>query len=145
MKKILGSAFAYIYLIFPMGLVLLILLMSPLMFFSDIDAIRSSGFAGPNMGLSMIGICGLFIGISLLIPVLRRIYAVFPWLYAFVKIFFASLVILNLGITILNFGYQTVNPSRHTLFFVLMIVFVIIGRLCMSFYFHRYPVYKEGE
>lgn len=145
MRKILGSTMAFVYLIFPMSFILLILLVTPLMFFSDVSAIRTSGFAGPDTALPMIGVSGLVIGISLLVPVFRRIYAVFPWLYPFVKIFFVGMVIINIALSILNFGYQTGSDTRHTLFFILMIVFVVIGRLGMSFYFHRNPVHEEGE
>jgi hypothetical protein len=145
MRKLLGSTLAFIYLIFPMSLVLLILIFTPLMFFSDVSAIRTSGFAGPDTAFSMIGLSGLVIGISLLIPPLRRIYGVFPWLYPFVKIFFVGMIILNIAISILNVGYQTVSDTRHTLFFILMVVFVVLGRLGMSFYFHRNPVLEEGE
>ncbi|WP_449540102.1 hypothetical protein [Ferdinandcohnia sp. Marseille-Q9671] len=145
MRKLLGSTLAFGYLIFPMSFILLILLVTPLMFLSDVSAIRTSGFAGPDTALSMIGVSGLVIGISLLVPVLRRIYAVFPWLYPFVKIFFVGMVIINIALSILNFGYQTVSGTRHMLFFILMIVFVVLGRLGMSFYFHRNPVHEEGE
>lgn len=131
---------AAIYFIFPMSFVLIILLFTPLMFFSDVSAIRTSGFAGPDLAISTISITGLFIGISLLVPALRKMYTVFPWLYSFVKIFFVTLVILNLGIAILNYGYEVNNPTRHTIFFILMIVFVVIGRLAMCFYFWHNPV-----
>jgi hypothetical protein len=145
MRKILGSTLAFVYLLFPMGLVLLILIFTPLMFFSDVSAIRTSGFAGPDTALSTIGLSGFVIGISLLIPPLRRIYGVFPWLYPFVKIFFVGMIILNIAISILNVGYQTGSDTRHTLFFILMVVFVVLGRLGMSFYFYRNPVLEEGE
>lgn len=144
LRKELGL-FAAVYFVFPMGLIFLILIFTPLMFFSDISAIRNSGFAGPDVGLSLIGISGFVIGISLLVPALRKMYTYFPWLFSFVKIFFVSMVILTLGLSILNYGYKIVSPTRHTIFFILMIVFVIVGRLAMSVYFKRKPVMIERE
>ena len=140
LKNLLGGTFAAIYFIFPMGFVLLLLIFTPIMFLSDVSAIRTSGFAGPNTSLAMIGMSGLVIGLSLLIPPLRKMYNVFPWLYSFVKIFFVTTVVLNLGLAILNFGYEMNNPTRHTIFFILMILFVVVGRLAMCYYFWRNPV-----
>lgn len=143
--RIIGILITIAYLIFPMGLIFLLLIFVPLTFFSDVSMVRTSGFAGPQDQLSLIGLSGLVIGLSLLISPLRRIYTFFPWMYAFVKIFFVGMVVLLGGIAILNFGYQTVNPTRQTTFYVLMIVFVIIGRLLMSFYFMRKPVNIDEE
>jgi len=140
LKNILGSMTAAIYFIFPMSLILLVLLVMPLMFLSDVSAITDSGFAGPNTAGSFIGVCGLFIGLSLLIPPLRKMYLVLPWLYPFVKIFFVDLVILNIGISILNYGYQVNNKLRHQIFFFLMILQIVISRIAMCIYFKRKPV-----
>lgn len=140
LKDLLGGTIAAIYFIFPMSFVFIILLFTPLMFFSDVNVIRTSGFAGPNLAISIISVTGIFIGISLLIPALRKMYNVFPWLYSFVNIFFVTTVILNLGLAILNFGYEMNNPTRHTIFFILMILFVVVGRLAMCYYFWRNPV-----
>ncbi|MFP7492991.1 hypothetical protein SFC66_04305 [Terribacillus saccharophilus] len=140
LKRLLGSTFAAFYFIFPMGIVYLLLIFTPLMFYSDVSAIRSSGFAGPNTSISLIAVAGLITGISLLVPALRRVYDVFPWLFSFIKIFFLSFVILNLGIAILNYGYEVNNPTRHVLFYILMVVFVLIGRLALSYYFWKKPV-----
>nr|BAA31536.1 unnamed protein product [Bacillus sp.] [Bacillus sp. (in: firmicutes)] len=140
LKKIFGFTFATLYFIFPMGFVILLLVITPMLFMSDVSVIRTSGFAGPNDGIVLISIAGLFIGISLLVPVLRKVYDVFPWLYPFIKIFFVSYVILHLGTVILNYGYEINNPTRHTIFYILMIAFIIVGRLAMSFYFWKKPV-----
>lgn len=140
LKSLLGGTFAAIYFIFPMGFVLLLLIFTPIMFLSDVSAIRTSGFAGPNTSMAMIGMSGLVIGLSLLIPPLRKMYNVFPWLFSFVKIFFVTFMILNLGLAILNYGYEVDNPTRHMWFFILMIVFIIVGRLAMCVYFWWKPV-----
>jgi len=66
-------------------------------------------------------------------------YRVLPWLYSFVKIFYVNLIILGIGLIILNFGYQTQNNTRHTVFFILMILQVVICRLAMCIYFKIKP------
>ena len=55
------------------------------------------------------------------------------------------MVILMIGISILNFGYKTIDPSRHTLFYTIMTLFVVVGRLGMSVYFKWRPVNIEEE
>lgn len=145
LKRILGNTLVAAYFIFPFSIILLVLLLMPLLFLMDVNAIMASGFAGPNLAASFIGVSGLFIGLSLLIPPLRKIYRVFPWLFPFVKIFFINFVILNIGLAILNFGYEISNEARHTTFFVLMIVQLVICRLGMSIYFRLRPVHKRGK
>jgi len=138
-KNLLGYIIATIYFIFPMCLILLMLILMPMFFLTDVSTVRSSGFAGQNTAGLFIGMCGLFIGVSLLIPPLRKMYRVLPWLYSFVKIFYTNLIILCIGLLILNFGYQTQNDTRHTVFFILMILQVVICRLAMCIYFKIKP------
>lgn len=137
LKSLLGSMAAAVYFIFPMALVILMLLFTPLMFPTDVSAITASGFAGPNTAISITGVCGLSIGLSLIIPSLRQMYRALPWLYPFIKIFFIDLLILNTGITILNYGYQIHSEARHTLFYILMIIQIVVCRIAMCIYFKR--------
>jgi len=137
MKNKLATALAIMYFIFPMSFALLVLLFMPLGFLMDVDAIRSSGFSGPRTSAVFIGLCGVIIGISLLIPAFRRMYSALPWLYTFVKIFFVNLVLLNIGLAILNFGYEVNSSFRQTSFYLLMIGFVVVGRVGMSVYFNK--------
>jgi hypothetical protein len=139
LKSILGSTAAAVYFIFPMSFILLILLFTPLMFLSDVSAVRNSGFAGPNSAGAMIGASGLVLGLSLLIPPLRKMYKVFPWLYSFTKIFYMDLIIFNISSTILNYGYEINNPARHTVFYVLMIIQIIVCRAAMCIYYKKRP------
>jgi hypothetical protein len=140
LKSLLGSTAAFIYFIFPMCFVILFLIIYPLGFMSDVSSIRGSGFAGPNNAASFIGVCGLFIGLSMLIPPFRKMYGVLPWLYSFIKIFFIDFVIVNIGIAILNYGYEVNNSTRHTIFYIMMIVQIIICRIIMCIYFKKKPV-----
>lgn len=145
LKNLLGSTAAAIYFIFPMLLVILVLIFTPLMFSTDVSSITGSGFAGPNTSASIIGVCGLSIGLSLVIPPLRKMYLTLPWLYPFVKIFFIDMIILNIGITILNYGYQVNSEARHTLFYMLMIVQIVVCRIVMCIYFRIRPVDRIEE
>jgi hypothetical protein len=140
LKSLLGSTFAAMYFIFLMSIVLLLLIFMPLGFLTEVDSMRSSGFATPNSAASFIGVSGLIIGLSLLIPPLRKMYGALPWLYSFTKIFFVNLIILNVALTILNIGYQINNSARHTMFFILMILQLVICRIAMCIYFRLKPV-----
>ncbi|WP_346936412.1 hypothetical protein [Clostridium sp.] len=144
-KNLLGYIIATIYFIFPMCLILLMLTFMPIFFLTDVSTVRSSGFAGQNTAGLFIGMCGLFTGVSLLVPPLRKMYRVLPWLYSFVKIFYVNLIILCIGLLILNFGYQTQNDARHTVFFILMILQVVICRLAMCIYFKTKPAKTINE
>jgi hypothetical protein len=138
--NLMGNAVAVVYFIFPMSFAILLLLYMPFGFLTDVSTIRTSGFAGPNTAASIIGTCGLIIGLSLLIPPLRKIYRALPWVYHFIKIFYADLIILNIGLAILNYGYQVISEARHTFFFALMIVQIALCRLAMCYYFKIRPV-----
>lgn len=146
LKSFLGSKSAFFYFIFVMCWVILLLAIAPLMLYSDINVIRESGFSVPNIGIELIGVLGLFIGLSLLIPSFRRMYYNLPWLFPFVKILFIDVIIMSFAIMILNYGYEVQNNTRHTIFFILMIVQIILCRAAMCIYFNKKPVrYIEGD
>lgn len=145
LKNLLGNIAAAVYFIFPMSLIILLLLFTPLMFQSDVSSITGSGFAGPNTAASLIGMCALSIGLSLIITPLRKMYIAFPWFYPFVKIFFIDMIILNVGIAILNYGYQVTSEARHTLFYILMIIQIAVCRIAMCIYFRIRPANRIEE
>jgi hypothetical protein len=136
-KSFFGSVAALIYFLTVMWWVLLLLPFVVLMLFTDIGVIRSSGFSTVNTGISFIAIFGLLLGLSLLIPAFRKMYYKLPWLFPYVKIMYLNLIIMSIAVTLLNYGYEVQNPARHTLFFILMIIQIIIFRLLMSLYFSR--------
>ncbi len=148
-KKIidfLGNVVAVIYFFTAMMIVLFLLGGGPFMLISNIDVIRESGFANPNSGQAIMGLSGLFIGISLLIPPLRKMYYKLPWLFPFTKILFVDVLILSIAVAILNYGYEIQSSSRHAIFFGLMIGQIIIGRALMCIYFNKNKVeYIGGE
>lgn len=138
--RVLSNIVALLYFIFPMSLVMLILLLQPLMLPKEISTIIDSGFAGPNYARGLVGMFGLVIGLSMLIPPLRKIYQVLPWFYPFIKIFFINFIIVNIGLSILHYGYEVNNEARHTMFYALMTAQLVICRIAMCVYFKYRPV-----
>ncbi|SHK44130.1 hypothetical protein SAMN02745163_03811 [Clostridium cavendishii DSM 21758] len=139
LKGLLGSGIAAVYFIFPMCFILILLAIMPFVFFITVSITIKSGFSITNMASTNVVFCGFFIGLSLLIPVLRKMYHVLPWLYSFIKIFFIDLVIINIGIMIMNAGYQIGNTTRHIIFTILMIVQILVCRIGMCIYFKLNP------
>lgn len=144
LKSFLGNIAALVYFLTVMWWVLLLLMFVPLGLFSEIDTVLSSGFATTNIGATFIGIFGLFIGLSLLIPAFRKMYYKLPWMFPFVKILYPNVVIMSIATMLLNYGYEVQSPARHTLFFVLMIVQIILCRALMCIYFSRNKVQYIG-
>jgi hypothetical protein len=144
-SRLLANVFAVLYFVSFMIATLFFLLTIPFMYLTDIQVLRSTGFAMPdNPNMTMIGVFGLIIGLSMLIPALRIMYYKLPWLAPFVKIFFCNSLIMALAFTILNYGYEVQDPGRHRAFFWLMIAQIVACRLAMSFYFHRRPAKFTG-
>lgn len=144
LKGYLGSTTAFIYFVLVMWWIILLLVLSPLMLFTDIQTIRESGFATSNVGMDLIGILGLFIGLSLLIPSIRKIYYKLPWLFPLVKILFIDVAIMGTAVSILNYGYEIGNATRHNIFYALMIGQIVVCRIAMCIYFHKKPIKHIG-
>ena len=131
LKSFLGNTMAFLYFIFVMLWILLLLAFVPFGLFMDIQIIRESGFSTTNIGMTFIAILGLFIGISLIVPVFRKMYYKLPWLLSYVKIFYCNLVIMSIATSILNYGYEVQDSKRHMIFFILMIAQIVICRIGM--------------
>lgn len=126
-----------IYFFIIMFATILMLLLMPLMFIDDANAIISSGFSsrsGSRM-LMVTGVVGLFIGISLVVKTLRGMYNRLPWLFPLVKVGYLNMIILNIATLILDYGYEQSNLTRHIIFITLMIVQILVCRIIMSIYF----------
>jgi len=144
LKNVLGSTAAVIYFLTVMWWILLMLIFVPIGLFFDINTICKSGFSTSNIGTTFIGIFGLFIGLSLLIPAFRKMYYKLPWMFPFVKILYSNVIIMSIATMLLNFGYEVQNPSRHRLFFIIMICQIIICRALMCIYFSKKKVQYIG-
>ncbi len=139
-SSIAGNAIAIIYFVLVMWWVIILLAIVPVMLFTDINTVLESGFATTDIGLTFMGIFGLFIGLSLLIPPCRRIYHKLPWLYTYVRILFLDVIIMCIALTILNRGYEVQSEARHSLFFTLMVAQIVLCRVAMCIYLRKKPV-----
>lgn len=142
LESTVRNVIAGVYFLILMTITLLVLFIEPIAFFVDTKSIVISGFVKQNVGqaFSIMGACGLIIGMSLLIPTLRRMYYKLPWLYSAVKIFFLNFIILSIATGILNYGYETKNVRMHIMFFIIMVIQILACRLGMSFYFKFRPI-----
>ncbi len=147
-KKIWMGVPALLYLVFVFWIVIIFL---PIVIINNIPgyaiSIIESGFANPDINtqlLSIITVFSLLIGLSLLIPLNRRMYYTFPWLYPYVKILFVDYIILSVSIIILNYGHMEDNDSRRLLFKVLAIIFFIVARITQCIYFKHKKVAALG-
>ncbi len=144
-KSIFGNIILVIYVVTVMWWLLLLLPLVPIMtIFSDIPGIINSGFSSSNTGIAFIGIFGLFIGISLLIPPLPKMYYKLPWLFPYVKIFYVDVIIMSIATILLNIGYEVQSDARHVKFFILMVAQIIICRVLMCIYFWKKNVNHIG-
>lgn len=144
LKNLLADFAAIIYFLAVMMWVLLLLALVPIIIFSDISIIFKSGFATSNTGTAFIGLFGLAIGISMLIPAFRRMYYKLPWMFPFVKIMYLNVIIMSVAVMLLNYGYEVQSPSRHKLFVIIMICQIIVSRILMCIYFYKRKVRHIG-
>jgi hypothetical protein len=115
-------------------------------FISDINAVLQSGFAKSNeKNMMVLGFMGFFIGMSLVMPALRRMYYKLPWLFPLVKILYLDVIILGVAAMIINYGYEVQDKTRHTVFFFIMLGEIIAGRLLMCRWFDKKKVKYVGS
>lgn len=108
--------------------------------FTDIQIVLQSGFGTQQVALGILAILSFFSGVTMLVPLFRKNFYKYPWLYPYIMILTVNLAILAVGIEILNYGYQVQNESRHTLFFWIMIVQLIVSRLVFCIFCHKKTV-----
>jgi hypothetical protein len=137
MKEFFSTLSSVGYFILVMSWLIPLLLFLPFGIITDINTVRVSGFSGQNTGISFIAVLGALIGFSMLIPAFRKMYYKLPWLFPYVKIFFINVVIISVASMIINYGYEIQNETRHTIFFILMLCEIVIGRILMCLYFSR--------
>lgn len=146
LKSILSALPAVLYFLTIMWWVILLMpMLTFITLVADIPTIIESGFAAPSVPPPFIAIFGLFIGLSLSVPAFRKMYYKLPWLYPYVKIIYMDLVIVGVASMILNYGYQVQNPTRHNLFYILMLIQLVVCRLLMCVYLQKRKVNYIGE
>ena len=109
-------------------------------FSDDISSVLSSGFATQTIGLFYIMMFSVIFGITMVVPAFRKCFYKLPWLYPLITILMADIAILVFAEEILNYGYSVQNDSRHSLFFAIMIIQMIVCRLAMCLYCFKKPL-----
>lgn len=140
MKRWISNIAAILWFFGVVIWMLLMLLFTLLILPSDMTSIIDSGFGIKPIGFTFLLIFSFIFGITMLVPAFRQCFRKLPWLYPYITILTANVTILSIGIAILNYGYQVQSDTRHTLFFVLMIVQIIVCRIAMCFFFHKKPM-----
>lgn len=123
-------------LIWCLLLMLLFLIMLP----SDISNIMKSGFGTQTIGFTFLWLICFIVGITMLVPAFRNCFRKLPWLYPYVTIITADIAIISIATEILNYGYSVQNETRHTLFYALMIIQIVVCRIAMCIYCHKKPL-----
>ncbi|MBF0779664.1 MULTISPECIES: hypothetical protein [unclassified Granulicatella] len=139
MNKLIVNIIEKLWLI-VISLVLVLSTISIPALFDSIHTVLQSGFGTTQVALSILAIVSLFSGITMLVPLFRKNFYKYPWLYPYIIILTVNLAILAVGIEILNYGYQVQNEARHTLFFWIMVVQLIVSRLAFCIFCHKKTV-----
>jgi hypothetical protein len=144
MRNFLLNALAILYFLVLMVPSILMLLLVVLFMLTDIYLVLKIGYPRSNAWIFMASLFSLIVGISTLVPAFRRMYRIFPWLFACVRMFLYNLLILSAALWLVNYGYEVQNDARHGLFAVITILLIVICRLAMSIYFHYRPARFAG-
>lgn len=141
----ISDIIAIIWFVFAVLPSMLFLAFVPMMVLMDIDTVLSSGFSTVNMEFMMLGVACIPFGITMMVPCFRKCFEKLPWLFPFIIVLIVDTLIITIGFSILNFGYEVQSESRHTLFFALMIVQIVLCRIGMSVYFKLKPLNNIKE
>lgn len=137
MKRWISNVIAILWFF---GVVIWMLLLLPIVLLTlpgDINSIMESGFGTQTVGFTFLFLFGLIFGVTMLVPTFRKCFKKLPWLYSYVIILFADVAIVAIATEILNYGYSVQNDTRHTLFFALMIIQIVICRIIMCIFWHK--------
>lgn len=140
MKKILSNIAAIVWFFAALLWMLLIMLLCLIMIPTDISSMLKSGFGTQTAGFLFLLFFSFIYGITMLVPAFRKCFKVLPWLYPYTVILTMDIIILAVAEEILNYGYSVQNDTRHTIFFVIMIVQMVVCRLAMCLYCHKKTV-----
>ena len=145
MKKWISNIISILWFVGALIWMLLLLPFALLMLPSDVISMMNSGFGTVTIGFALLLIFGLVFGVTMLVPAYRVWFRRLPWLYPYITILTADVFVLAVGNEILNYGYQVQNNTRHTIFFVLMIVQIVVCRIVMCVICHKKPMRIERE
>lgn len=132
----MATIWFFCVLLWTLLMMLFVLIMLP----SDITSMMKSGFSTQTVGFIFLFLFGIVYGITMLVPAFRKCFYKLPWLYAYIIIITADILIISIGEQILNYGYSVQNDTRHTIFFWLMIMQIVVCRIAMCIYCHKKPM-----
>lgn len=142
-KLRVSDIISIIYLVIAMLPSAAILLLADIMAITNISVVITSGFANTSL-IAILWLALLAFGLSLAIPPLRRMYYRFPWLETTVYLLVVDSVLLIGAYEIFNFGYAKVDTTRHILFGVLALVWLVGGRIAQCVIMGKHPIKYIG-
>lgn len=132
-KGVMLLAFTPIYL-----LTMLILLLSPIMTFTDIVAVHQHGAPKTNM-LTFLFFISFILYLSMRIQSFRRIYQKIPVLWPLSQILFIGTTGLSFGLFFMNLWAENEVISK-TVAIILTIISFLLARVFMSYWYRKYPI-----
>ena len=145
MAKALDIIADIIAIIWFIGVMLITLFFEMFMIFGvlffDIIPMLKNGMPTTAIGFLVCFLVGIVYFVTGIIPVFRRCYYRFPWLYPLCMITTLHLYLLSIAELILAKGFSVLSTPRHVLTIVIMIVFVVAFRVVMCIYLKKRPLY----
>ena len=141
MKNLISNIFAILWFfgILLETLFFTILMCIGILFFSIIGMLKSGSSLG-TLGFAYLAIASFIFSITGWVPTFRKCYYKLPWLYPFSMMALMNLFNLSLEEIILSKGFQVINPLRHIITIIIMIIQITVCRLIMCIYFKKNPM-----
>jgi hypothetical protein len=134
-----GKTVAVIYFVFFMSPALLLVMLSPFLFFSKFSEIVLTGYFVPDAVSISFGIMVIVCGVTSLsvFPPLRYMYVKLPWLLPFLKIAIVHLVFVSIVFLSMRIIYYTSSlPQLPKRFWIAIAICLVcrltIGRMCVN-------------
>lgn len=141
MKNKVANVFALIWFFGVLSLVILFTVFMMMgIIFGDIIPMLKNGVTSSIIGLSVYFVIALLFGITGWVPVFRRCYYIFPWLYPLSMFMMIHFFILSVVEFILAKGFSVINPTRYKITILIAILFVIISRIIVCIVYHKFPL-----
>lgn len=87
---------------------------------------------------------GMIMAITGFIPLFRKAYLIFPWIYPYSMILLMDNAIFALAAIILEKGFSVINDLSHMPTIILMIIQIVVCRLAMCIYWYKFPILPKG-
>ena len=142
MKKavdVIANIFAIIWLAVILVTILFDLFGIIGVFFGDIMGMIKAGVSLSTVGFLFLFLSGIVFAVTGWIPVFRRCYYMLPWLYPLCMRILMHLFNLSLAECILCKGFAVMNPTRHTVTIIFMIIQLVGCRALMCIYLKKHP------